>query len=216
MREREIIDNYRDLPYGRYEEIVRLCETPMTDVDRKVAVVAVLTGKTEDEVLHLPLEQFTRYSGATRFLEKPCPDDLMPAVMKSYPVGRFVLLPVTDIRKITTAQYVDFQTFAADKEHRAVEMLSCFMVPRGKEYNEGYDVTEVHAAMRDGLSVADVLALLAFFFRSWAESIRATLTCSIRTAKTIKDRRTRAEALGMIRGVMDSWTGGDGSPTSTG
>ena len=57
---KEIIDNYRDLPFGKYEEIVRLCETEMTDLDRKVAVISVLTGKTEEEVLHLPLETFTR------------------------------------------------------------------------------------------------------------------------------------------------------------
>ena len=77
MKEKEIIDNYRDLPFGKYEEIVRLCETEMTDLDRKVAVISVLTGKTEEEVLHLPLETFTRYSAATRFLEEQCPENLI-------------------------------------------------------------------------------------------------------------------------------------------
>ena len=67
MKEKEIIDNYRDLPYGKYEEIVRLCEDEMTYLDRKVAVISVLTGKTEEEVLHLPLETFTRYSVFYRF-----------------------------------------------------------------------------------------------------------------------------------------------------
>ena len=213
MKEREIIDNYRDLPYGKYEEIVRLCETEMGDVDRKVAIVAILSGLTEDEVLHLPLETFARYAAASAFLEKPCPENLIPGVSRSYFVGGFVLLPVTDIRKITTAQYIDFQAFAADKEHRAVEMLSCFLVPRGKTYNEGYDVADVHAALRSGLSVAEILALLAFFFKQWAESMQATLIYSIREARTIRDPKTRTETLNQIRTVLDSLTAGDGSRT---
>ena len=216
MKEREIIDNYRDLPYGKYEEIVRLCETEMTDVDRKVAVIAILTGKTEDEVLHLPLATFARYAGATGFLERTCPEDLIPGVARSYPLGGFVLLPVTDVRKITTAQYIDFQAFAEDKEHKAVEMLSCFLVPRGKSYNEGYDVADVHAAIRAGLSVAEVLALLAFFFKQWAESIQTTLIYSIREARTIPNPETRTRILARIQAVLDSLTNGDGSPTSTG
>ena len=104
MKEKEIIDNYRDLPFGKYEEIVRLCETEMTDLDRKVAVISVLTGKTEEEVLRLPLETFTRYSAATRFLEAECPENLIPAVAKSYPVGKFTLVPVTDMREVTAAK----------------------------------------------------------------------------------------------------------------
>jgi hypothetical protein len=214
MKEKEIIDNYRDLPFGKYEEIVRLCETEMTDLDRKVAVISVLTGKTEDEVLRIPLETFTRYSAATRFLEAECPENLIPGVAKSYPIGGFVLVPVTDMRKVTAAQYIDFQTFAEDKEHHAVEMLSCFMVPHGLDYNEGYDVLDVHRAIREELSVAEVLALLAFFFKSWAQSIRATLTCSMRAAKRIKDPAMRKEKMKEIRRLLDLQTAGDGWPTS--
>lgn len=213
---KEIIDNYRDLPYGKYEEIVRLCETEMTDVDRKVAVIAVLAGKTEDEVLRLPLETFTRYSAATRFLEAECPENLIPAVARSYPVGNFILVPVADMRKVTAAQYIDFQTFAEDRDHRAVEMLSCFLIPRGCDYNDGYDVLDVHRAIRDGMSVATVLSLLAFFFKSWAESIKAIRTSLKREVRRIKDPTARMAAMATMVRLRDSLTAGDGSPTSMG
>lgn len=215
-KEIEIIDNYRDLPYGKYEEIVRLCETEMTDIDRKVAVISVLTGKTEDEVLRLPLDTFTRYSAATRFLEAECPENLIPAVSKSYPVGGFVLVPVADMRKVTAAQYIDFQTFAEDRDHRAVEMLSCFLIPRGCDYNDGYDVLDVHRAIRDGMSVATVLSLLAFFFKSWVESIKAIRTSLKREARRIRNPERRAAMLTAIAALRDSLTAGDGSPTSMG
>ena len=213
---KEIIDNYRDLPYGKYEEIVRLCETEMTDVDRKVAVISVLTGKTEDEVLKLPLDVFTRYSAATRFLEAECPENLIPAVARSYPVGGFVLVPVADMRKVTAAQYIDFQTFAEDRDHRAVEMLSCFLIPRGCDYNDGYDVLDVHRAIRDEMSVATVLSLLAFFFKSWVESIKAIRTSLKREARRIRNPERRAAMLTAIAALRDSLTAGDGSATSMG
>lgn len=206
-----IIDNYRKLPVGKYMEIVDLCNTEMDDIDRRIRIVGILTGLTDDEVLNLPLTQFTEYSAAAKFLDDFCPDNLIPAVSRSYAIGGFVLIPVTDMRKITTAQYIDFQTFSKDKEHNLVEMLSCFLVPRGMDYNDGYDIVDVHRAIRDELSVAEVLALLAFFFKSWATSIRDTLSSSVRAAMMIEDKATREKMLNRIRTFQHSMTVGDGS-----
>lgn len=216
MKQKEIIDNYRDLPVGKYEEIVNLCRTGMPEVERKVAIIAILSGLTEDEVLHLPLDKFTEYSGKSRFIERECPENLIPPVARSYPVGDFVLVPVTDMRKITAAQYIDFQTFAEDRDHRAVEMLSCFLIPRGCDYNDGYDVLDVHRAIREEMSVATVLSLLAFFFKSWVESIKAIRTSLKREARRIRNPEKRAAMLTAIAALRDSLTAGDGSPTSMG
>ena len=210
MKKKDFIDNYRDLPVGKYEEIVKLCETEMSEYDRRVAIVAILSGLTEDEVLHLPLDVFTDYSVRSRFIERECPENMIPGVSKNYPIGGFVLLPVTDIRKITAAQYIDFQTFAQDRENKTVELLSCFLVPRGKEYNDGYDVLEVHKAIREEMSVAEALSLLAFFFKGWLLSIRNTLSYSARIVKRIKNRETKAALMMKIQDLLDSLTDGAG------
>ena len=107
----KIIDNYRKLPIGKYNEIVKLCETEMDEVDRKVRIVGILTGLTDDEVLALPLTDFTECCAKAKFIDLPCPETLIPSVSKSYPVGGFNLVPVTDMRKVTTAQYIDFLSF---------------------------------------------------------------------------------------------------------
>ena len=206
----KIIDNYHRLPIGKYLDIVNLCDTEMDDVDRKVKIVAILTGLTDDDVLNLPITEFTECCAKAKFLDKQCPENLIPGVSRAYPIGGFVLLPVTDIRKITTAQYIDFKTFEKDKEHRFVEMLSCFLVPRGKQYNDGYDILDVHEAIKNEMSVAEVLALLAFFFKSWAKLIRSTLYSSIKEAKKIKDKETRERILTEIRSIQHSTIGGDG------
>ena len=207
----KIIDNYHRLPIGKYLDIVNLCDTEMDDVDRKVKIVAILTGLTDDEVLNLPITEFTECCAKAKFLDNQCPENLIPGVSRSYPVGGFVLLPVTDIRKITTAQYIDFKTFEKDKEHKFVEMLSCFLVPRGCDYNEGYDILDVHNAIREEMSVAEVLALLAFFFKEWVGLIRSTLSSSIKDAMRIEDKETRERMLKRIRDLQDSMTSGGGS-----
>lgn len=212
MKKTDFIDNYRDLSVGKYEEIVHLCREEMTDEDRRVGIIGILSGLTEDEVLRLPLDKFTEYSAKSRFIEVECPENMIPGVARSYQLGGMVLLPVTDIRKITAAQYIDFQTFAQDKENKFVELLSCFLIPRGCEYNDGYDVLDVHKAIREEMSVAECLALLAFFFKGWLRSIRNILSSSGRMVRKIKDRETRKELAAKIQDLLDSFPGGDGTP----
>ena len=207
----KIIDNYRKLPIGKYNEIVKLCETEMDEVDRKVSIVAILTGLTEDEVLALPITDFTECCAKAKFIDLPCPETLIPSVSKSYPVGGFNLVPVTDMRKVTTAQYIDFITFSKDKEHNIVEMLSCFLVPKGMDYNEGYDILDVHNAIKEEMSVAEVLALLAFFFGSWTRSIHSTLSYSERMARRVKDKEKRKMMMERIAELRSTISGG-GSP----
>lgn len=207
----KIIDNYRKLPIGKYNEIVKLCETEMDEVDRKVKIVGILTGLTDDEVLALPLTDFTECCAKAKFIDLPCPETLIPSVSKSYPVGGFNLVPVTDMRKVTTAQYIDFLSFSKDKEHNIVEMLSCFLVPKGMDYNEGYDILDVHNAIKEEMSVAEVLALLAFFFGSWTRSIHSTLSSSERMARRVKDKGKRQMMMERIA-ELRSTISGVGSP----
>lgn len=207
----KIIDNYRKLPIGKYNEIVKLCETEMDEVDRKVKIVGILTGLTDDEVLALPLTDFTECCAKAKFIDLPCPETLIPSVSKSYPVGGFNLVPVTDMRKVTTAQYIDFLSFSKDKEHNIVEMLSCFLVPKGMDYNEGYDILDVHNAIKEEMSVAEVLALLAFFFGSWTRSIHSTLSYSERMARRVKDKEKRQMMMERIAELRSTISGG-GSP----
>jgi hypothetical protein len=114
-------------------------------------------------------------------------------------LGGMTLLPMHDHTKITTAQYVDFQTLAKDFPATIPELLSCFLIPEGKEYNEGYDIQEVHAAVRT-LPLPMALGYTAFFFDAFAKSMAASLTSlgRIRSRKKrkalAKEMRMRAEA----------------------
>ena len=204
------IDNYRDLPLGVYEQI--LAVKTEEDIDTQVAVLSLLTGLGERDILNLPIGDYTALAGKAAFLTTP--PEALPRVANTYKVGGFELVPTRDLRKVTAAQYIDFQGYAPDAEHHLVEILSCFLVPKGKKYNDGYDILEVHAAIRD-ISVADALALSAFFFSKYTALIRTTRISLERIRRKERNPERRAkieERMKMLTEVVASLTSGAGSP----
>lgn len=181
----KIIDNYRNLPVGKWLEIVELSRDENVDaLEQQVKTIAILTGLTEDEVLDLPIMEYQSLAAKTVFLEKDYDGKLQ--IAKSYGLNGMELIPVKDFSKITTAQYVDYQTFSKEGDMYLVQTLSTLLVPRGKKYNDGYDMDAVQQAIRDNLSVADVVSLYAFFLTKWVKSIKDSQTYLDKEIKKIK------------------------------
>ena len=168
-----MIDNYKDLKIGKYLEILEACKAGGDELETQVTLIAALSGKTETEILNMPISEYSALARSASFLTKA--PELPEKPAKAYEVGGFRLVPVMDAGKITTAQYIDFQTLAKQKDSKVVEILSCLLVPEGKRYNEGYDIADVHKAIREEMSVADAMGTYAFFLDSCRKSTRDTL-----------------------------------------
>lgn len=168
-----MIYNYNDLKIGKYLEILEACKAGGDELETQVTLIAALSGKTEAEILNMPITEYSALARSASFLSKA--PELPDKPAKVYEVGGFRLVPVMDAGKITTAQYIDFQTLAKHKEGKVVEILSCLLVPEGKRYNEGYDIADVHKAIREEMSVADAMGTYAFFLDSCRKSTRDTL-----------------------------------------
>lgn len=210
-----ITDTFAALPLGTYLDILAIQDDAARDeVDKQVATLALLTGASEREILNLPIAEYSGLAAAARFLgERPA---IPSRIAASYVCGPFRLKPTADFRKVTAAQYIDFQTFAPEGDARFVELLSVFLVPEGKAYNDGYDVLEVQAAIRADLSVLDALALSAFFLRRFAASIRATEISLYRLARKERNPRKRARMearLKELEAAKASLEAGAGSAT---
>ena len=210
-----MISNFQELNIGAFLRLYAIPED-MEPLDRQVAILAVLSGCTEDEILALPLDEYSRRVRASTFLDKDLPQRLP---QRAYRCGDFTLVPVRDFKHMTTAQFVDFKTFSEqtdDPRTLTVELLSCLMVPDGKRYCDGYDPIEVQAAIRDHLRADDAVALSAFFLAKWMRLSGAILTSSRRIARKQKRKDLLAkiaEATRMRRRMFrtPSRKGGDGS-----
>lgn len=208
-----IVDNYADLPVGKYLDILRANEGDADELDKQVATIAILADVPEQDILNLPLPEYSALAAKADFLRHT--DKGSHAVAKSYTLGGLRLVPVADAGRITAGQFIDFQTFTKDGlEKHLPEILSCFLVPDGKTYGNGYSIPDVQDAIRQYLSVTDALSLLAFFFASSEQLLRISLTFSEKAARRIKDKATREAMLARIAQTraMLSPTAGDGSP----
>ena len=184
-----MIDSFAKLNIGAMLRLTAIPED-IDPLDRQVAILAVLSDCTEDETLALPLDESARRVAAPRFLDNDMPTRLP---QRSYKCGDFVLVPVRDMAKITTAQFIDFKTYTDRAQGDArrlsgltVELLSCMLVPQGCDYCDGYDPQEVQEAIRDHMRADDALALSAFFLTRWMRSSRRILASSRRTARRLK------------------------------
>lgn len=218
MKHNDIIDSYSRLPLGTYYELQAL---DIQDADdRTVATVALLTGKTEHDVLHAPLTDFARWTAAAAFLQTDPPEPDAPA--RRYVAGPFTLIPVLDLEKITAAQFIDFQAFSPDADSKLVEILSCFLIPEGCAYNEGYDIRAVQQAIREDFTVKDAIDVSTFFFAKFARLLVTSRYSLARIRRRTKDPGVRAALSARMAELMKteklltlSLRNGAGSPAWT-
>lgn len=206
-----MIDSYNKLTLRKWGELAALDRrTFEDDLSRQVAVLAILSGKSERDILALPLPEYAALVPVADFLfDIPQPSGIAAGGLRTLRLGGWELVPTTDLRKLSTAQYVDFQTMLTGGAP-IEELLSCFLVPRGRTYCEGYEVEDLHALLADRLTVPDALALKAFFLRKCESSMRDILT-SCRVAMMAAPRKVRKA---WKKVLTTSTSGGDGSTRS--
>lgn len=206
-----MIENFKQMPIAVYEKLLEIDKTIEDDTDKLVARVCVVTGKSEDEINAMTALAFGVLASQLAFLNNPIPE---VEIRKRYDIGGFKLVPTKDIFKMTTAQFVDFTNFAKQTDN-FVEILSCFLVPAGKRYHDGYDAKEVQEAIRTEMSIADANALYVFFFRRLLSSLRAILLYSVVTApKEDEFKEQREQLKEAVQELMRSLNAGGGKMPS--
>lgn len=204
-----MITNYNSLTVGKYEALLRARADHEGDTNElNLHVLSILSDMTVDQLLDMKVPEFRAMMDRAGFL---CTAPRPSEVAKQYRFGYLTLVPVTDIRKMTAAQYIDFQNFSNAGEGRQAELLSCFLVPKGMKYNDGYDILEVQQAIRDFMPVTAALGLLAFFLRRLHRSTINTLRSSVK--KMPKNPQTE-ETIKATNRLIRSLQNGGGSPMS--
>ena len=93
-----------------------------------------------------------------------------PAIKDKYTAGDMVLVPMLDFTQITVAQMMDFSVLSVDPIENIEKLLAIFLIPKGKKYNDGYDLLEVQKAILK-MDFNELSPLLAFFLR-WFQGCR--------------------------------------------
>ena len=84
---------------------------------------------------------------------------------------------------MTAAQYIDFQNFYKDYQKNFKYIFLCFLIPKGKKYNEGYDLIELADKLYDKIPITVINDIMVFFCNLLAALTVSTLISSIREMK---------------------------------
>lgn len=197
-----MITSYETLPLGKYEAIQALAGEKDADLD----VIGILADLTEDELLNMPLTQYAQLRDDAAFLfHEPKGHKLA----KRYKLTTCEVIPCTNERNLTTAQYIDFKELIKT-DHSTADLLSVFLIPEGKTYGEGYDIVELRKDIADSLCCLDAIALVEVFMTRLGRLMRVSLTSMRATARKIQDKEKRTEIMANLKAVEHSLKNGAG------
>lgn len=193
-----MIKSWKELSVRKYKEISSLKE----DEDWQWNALAILNDTTYEDIVNRPLEETMLLS---RDMRRWISDKwIIHPVKKHYVVnGRkydFRGYP----KDITTAMYVDFQNVGRNIPEDMVNMLSIFMVPEGKRYNDGYDLEDVKKDMEE-FNVEDAMSVCDFFSSLFQVLYRRAVKQAQKALKKAKkDGIATEEAEKALKGLLRS------------
>lgn len=154
----KIKDKWSDITIAEYERIVYIINCTDDEIERLTGVISVLSGVDEDEIEGMPIAEIARIGQKLDFLNSF--DFNKNATYKSLVIdGETLVLAVKDM---SVAQYVDFQaTWSAETKDLARIISICY-VPKGKKYNQDYDIEELIKKIRNNVSI-DKANSIGFF-----------------------------------------------------
>lgn len=154
----KIKDKWSDVTIAEYERIVDIINRTDDEIERLTGVISVLSGVDENEIADMPIADIARIGQKLDFLNSF--DFNKNATYKSLVIDGETL--VLSTKNMTVAQYVDFQaTWSAETKDLARIISICY-VPKGKKYNQDYDIEELIEKIRNNVSI-DKANSIGFF-----------------------------------------------------
>ena len=166
--------------------------------DENERVFAIMEAVFGEDVLDLPLKDFNEKCKELQFLQKEIPNDLHVKDVKVN--GREYYFDGL-LGKITTEQYIDFQNYQKNNDEQKV--FSVFIIPKGHNYNDGYDMEQVFNDILD-IPVPVLFSASFFFSRQFELFIRIFRRYSI---KQMKKLGLPKEAMENMEKVVNLTTG---------
>ena len=173
---------WNDVTLEKYQQLVDIENDNKELIDKNSAYISVLFDVPYSE--ELSLREYNRYTCKLKFLSTPLPKPQLKAKYDNYVLHK-------QVGNITMAQYIDFKTYAMRGD--VAGCLSCFLIPEGKTYLEGYDVEEVKEYINK-MPIPDVIAIQGFFLLYLKRFTQLSLIClHIRTRN--QERKTKLKRI---------------------
>lgn len=173
---------WSEITLADYDRIMEIgYDTELSDAEKDVALISLLTEVPEDEIWELPLDEIKMLKIELLFLT----DDFdYPKTInfKKIRIGEWECEVLQDLGKMTYAQFVDYQNYLNVLDETGMSpknkagILSVFFIPKGHKYNDGYDLLAFQKAIRENVSIKDYNSVWFFFLHKSESSLKSTAT----------------------------------------
>lgn len=178
--------NWDSISIQKYYDIKDILDGDDDDITKNVKLVALITDKDEDEIWNMDLTEASDYIGKLLFLNK---FELPKSPNVKVQLPSYKLVVIKDLTKINVAQYVDFQNFVRLPLRESMDkILSIFLIPEGKTYNNGYDIIDLQKEIRENLSFRAGEGLFNFFIKKYSKYLIHSLNCLRKMSKKTKNK----------------------------
>ena len=203
-----IKNNWEELTLNEVTTISSILSADVPEEMKTIEVIAILTGEDRNEIENLPIFTFRKLANHLDFLNNPPEQAQLHKDYYEVNGRRYILQ--ADIPTITAAQYIDYCNFSKEEPLDQRHLISCFLIPEGHSYNDGYDINQVWDDMGDLLFV-DFQAIAFFLRRQYGLFTIVTLDYLDREAKKMKhlkkrERKSLRDQLHQLQNMVYSLT----------
>lgn len=180
-------NNWDAVPISKYIKISNICtDDAIDDTAKSVGVISELSDVDESVIWDLPMSEINKLVNDIKWVNKF--DFKKRWTIKKLNVGDKKCHIDYDLQNMTISQYVDFQTAwrIKDSQEKLVPVLSCFIIPDGCKYNDGYDIVEFRKEIEDNIPITVANSVCFFFLKKLRNSIKSSLICSQMMLKALR------------------------------
>lgn len=207
MNNKELLyKSWNDITISLYQSIVDITSSELSDGEKEIAVISLLSGIPEQEIYDMDVKDVIEYTSQLHFLN----DFKFNESWKSKKIvinnNQYQIEP--DLTRFTYSQYVDFQSYWALKDNvkNLANLLSVFIIPKGKKYNTDYDIKEVIREIEEYLPITTANSILFFFLNYCLILIRNTKICLNWKLKMMTNKKNKQKMEKLKQAMNQYWT----------
>lgn len=171
---------WEDITINDYKEIMNITKKELdSDLEKSISILAILCECTEDDLYSMNANKLYKLLSEIEWVKQPYKFN-HNWNNKHITINGIKYDVVVDINKFTVAQYADLQIYwdKRDDIDYMAKLLTLFIIPSGKTYNNDYDIVQLANIIEDNVSINDFNSICFFFLKSCLIFVKASLLYS--------------------------------------
>ena len=168
--------NWDEVTISDYKRIVEIADRELdSELEKGISILSVLCEVNEDDIYNMPINEIKSLLSDIEWVKDYKFNENWN--LKHLTINGEKYDVDVDINHFTVAQYADFQIYwdKRDDPDYMGKLLTIFIKPQKKTYNNGYDVVELATILENNVSINDWNGVCFFFLKDGLLSLKASL-----------------------------------------